>query len=188
MRLSRTSVRAVLVIAGTVLASGVLGVLLAAVVTLAADVSALRSQVFGLGETPVVGPPPEPLTGPEGPRGERGEAGQSIAGPRGGRGEPGQSVVGPSGAPGRDGRDGADSIVPGADGSPGRDGRDGVDGQDGQDGVDGEPGPAGGPGSTGPPGPAGQDGTSPSTVVCDPPSLPDRRQRCTAEPSPTPSP
>lgn len=107
---------------------------------------ALASQVQGLGEKPVAGPP-----------GSRGEPGTSVTGPPGPSGPPGpqgQSGVSVTGRPGEDGEAG----TPGAAGQPGEPGRDGesVTGPAGPPGPQGEPGPAG---PQGEPGPAGADGT-----------------------------
>jgi hypothetical protein len=107
---------------------------------------ALASQVQGLGEKPVAGPP-----------GSRGEPGTSVTGPPGPSGPPGPQ--GPSGvsATGRPGEDG-EAGTPGAAGQPGEPGRNGesVTGPAGPPGPQGEPGPAG---PQGDPGPAGADGT-----------------------------
>ncbi|MEH0635379.1 collagen-like protein [Streptomyces bottropensis] len=106
---------------------------------------ALASQVQGLGEKPVAGPP-----------GSRGEPGTSVTGPPGPSGPPGPQ--GPQGvsATGRPGDDG-EAGTPGAAGQPGEPGRNGesVTGPAGPPGPQGEPGPAG---PRGEPGPAGADG------------------------------
>jgi hypothetical protein len=102
---------------------------------LAADVEELRAQLLELGQAPRVGPPAEPVRGPQGEPGERGPVGQTVFGP-----------AGPPGAPGASGPAGA----PGAAGPAGPAGEDGEDGAPGPTGPQGEPGPAG---SQGPPGP-----------------------------------
>jgi hypothetical protein len=104
---------------------------------------ALASQVQGLGEKPVAGPP-----------GSRGEPGTSVTGPPGPSGPPGPQGLSGVSATGRPGEDG----TPGAAGQPGEPGRNGesVTGPAGPPGPQGEPGPAG---PQGDPGPAGADGS-----------------------------
>jgi hypothetical protein len=122
-----------------------------AVVTLASDVRALRTQVKAGGETPVAPDPseavddlpararvPVPIPGPQGVQGRPGEAGEE--------GEPG--------SPGRDGKDGSD----GEAGQPGESGAEGPAGPAGPPGVQGEPGPAGVQGERGEQGEQGERG------------------------------
>jgi hypothetical protein len=130
---------------------------------LSAAVDELRSQVRGLGGTPVV-PPAEditgdetnvvPIPGPEGPRGFPGPIGPP--GRDGRTGEPCQpsnpECIGPPGPPGPSGPEG-DTGLPGGSGEPGATG------------ATGEPGPAGPTGAIGPEGPAGPAGVSVTNVT-----------------------
>lgn len=119
------------------------------------DIEALRDQVFELGETPVVAPPPPtPTADPDTPRNGR------------------------DGEDGKDGEDGADAPAPTSAqllaafqsfceqfvcrGADGVNGRDGLDGAKGDKGDKGDPSTV--PGPQGPPGPTCPDGYTTQTV------------------------
>lgn len=124
---------------------------------LSIDVEELRAQLLRLGETPKVGPPPEPAEAPE--RGPAGAAGLSIVGPPGPAGVGLIGPPGPSGPGGVGGPAGAPGVgTAGAPGSPGRDGADGAPGEPGPAGPQGEPGPQGATGEAGQTGPQGPQG------------------------------
>ncbi|MFD6080742.1 hypothetical protein ACFWG5_34765 [Streptomyces hydrogenans] len=120
---------------------------------------ALASQVEGLGESPIAGPPGsrglpgESVTGPQGPQGPEGPTGPT--GPPGRPGASGPPGPTPTAIPGPSGAPGADSTVPGPAGA---DGATGPVGPAGPTGPAGPVGPAGAPGKDGTDGLAGQDG------------------------------
>lgn len=117
---------------------------------LGAQVQALETQIQGLGEEPVTGPPDREtivVEGEQGPQGDRG--------PQGSPGRPGEDGVdGDDGKIGPQGPAGAT----GAQGEPGVNGQTGPPGAVGASGADGLPGPEGPQGPTGPAGPEGPAG------------------------------